>query len=231
MRVTADLIYPPLCALCQCRLSSPAELICEPCQTQLLPVSTPCCDRCGFPLETPDQSCEACQGRTLHFLRARSALMFNQPVQALIHLLKYRRRRSIGVFLGECLGKIIVCEPWFAHIDTIVPLPLHSVRLRERGYNQSERIAKGFADYTGVPMNTGLVVRRRPTKTQTRLSIEQRRENVKDAFATPPGQSLKGRHIVLVDDVLTTGASLDSCARALVDGGAAAVYALTVARA
>ena len=157
--------------------------------------------------------------------------MFNQPVQTLIHLLKYRRRRSIGLFLGECLGKIIVCEPWFAHINTIVPLPLHSVRLRERGYNQSERVAKGFSNYTGLPIEPGLVVRRRPTKTQTRLNLEQRRENVKDAFETPPGQTLKGMHIALIDDVLTTGASLDSCASALVDGGAAAVYALTVARA
>lgn len=232
LHTAVDLIFPPCCALCHARLPSAAEVVCPDCAAQLSPLASPSCERCGMPLDLPDQACAACAGRTFHFVRARAALEFNQPVQRLVHLLKYRDRRSVGRYLGQWVGKVVVTEGWFSHIDSIVPVPLHAARLRERGYNQAEVIAQGLSAFTGLRVDPAAVIRRKMTKSQTRLTIEERRRNVNEVFGVPAGRNLSGARIVLVDDVFTTGATLDSCARALVEtGGAETVYALTVARA
>jgi ComF family protein len=110
-------------------------------------------------------------------------------------------------------------------------MPLHPVRLRERGYNQSEWIGRGLSACTGTPLHTHQVVRLKATRSQTKLTPEERRRNVQGAFRVQDAPSLAGAHVALVDDVFTTGATLDSCASALMESGAAAVYALTAARA
>lgn len=157
--------------------------------------------------------------------------MFNDPLQNLIHSLKYCHRPGIGIYLGEEIGKIVVYEPWFSHIDIVIPVPLHKGRLRERGYNQSEFIAQGISRFTGLPILTDGILRTIHTRSQTTLTPEKRLVNMANVFFVPHKQELKGFTIVLVDDVFTTGATLDSCSRVLLESGAKDVFALTIARA
>ena len=149
----------------------------------------------------------------------------------MIHALKYRHRPGIGYYLGEQLGKIVVGESWISHINKIVPIPLHKGRQRERGYNQSEFIARGLSNLTGIPIHTKSVIRTRHTRSQTTLTPEKRLVNVRDVFLVPNNQELNGCVFGLVDDVFTTGATLDSCSRVLLESGVSEVYALTIARA
>jgi len=212
LQATTDLVFPPCCALCHARLFSSDPIVCDDCERQLVLLSAPSCDQCGMPLDMPDEDCTFCVGRTLHFVRAQAVLEFNQPVQTLIHLLKYRDRRSVGRFLGHRIGKIVVHESWFSHIDRIVPVPLHAVRRRERGYNQAEEIARGLAFCTHIPVDAGALLRRHSTRSQTRLSVDERRTNVRNVFGVSTGRHFKNARIALVDDVYTTGATLDECA-------------------
>lgn len=226
-----DLIYPPGCALCKQRLSSASHIICPSCHTLLFPIHAPYCNRCGATLLSIQDDCLACQGRTFHFNGTRVGFVFDDSIQRMIHALKYRHRPGIGYYLGEQLGKIVVRESWISHINKIVPIPLHKGRQRERGYNQSEFIARGLSSVTGIPIHTNSVIRTRHTRSQTTLTPEKRLVNVRDVFLVPNNQELNGCVVGLVDDVFTTGATLDSCSRVLLESGVSEVYALTIARA
>lgn len=197
----------------------------------LEPMAAPYCERCSAPLTSVDEVCADCEGRTFHFMRARTALVFNETAQEMIHLLKYRGKRGVGRYLGRYLGEAVAREVWRGEIDILIPLPLYATRRRERGYNQSEVIAQSVAERLALPLRTDLVIRHRHTPSQTSLSTEQRRENVRGVFRVTRASAVAKQCIALVDDVFTTGATLDSCARTLLDAGADAVYALAVARA
>lgn len=226
-----DFLYPSCCAVCGRLIESPSGVLCPVCADTIQPLTAPYCERCSSPLSHIMESCDVCAGRTFHFTSARTATVFDESIQRMIHLLKYRRRRYIGHYLGEMLGKTVVQASWFAHIDILIPMPLHRTRMRERGYNQSEYVAQGVSAVTQRPVHTRLVERTRPTRSQTTLTPEERKTNVHGAFRVIDAGMVSGKHIALVDDVLTTGSTFDSCARVLLAGGAAAVYALAVARA
>lgn len=152
------------------------------------------------------------------------------PLQSLIHQLKYNGMTSLGVALGERLAGVLMPE-----LDDnsyiLLPVPLHRTKKRERGYNQSEYICKGIANVSGLVVAPSLLKRTRYTQSQTALDIEERRENVADAFALNPRCSVPvaDQSFVLVDDVITTGATIDACARLLVKHGAKRVLACSVA--
>jgi ComF family protein len=184
-----------------------------------------------MPSGLPEEECLACAGRTFHFTGACAALIFDQAAQKMIHELKYHHRRSVGRFLGALLGKKIVRESLCPHISCIVPMPIHPVRRRERGFNQAEVIAEGVSSVTGWPVQNGLIKRTRWRSSQTALTTEERTRNVKSVFGIAETAVLEGMRVALVDDVFTTGATLDSCAKTLLDAGASVVYAFTVARA
>ena len=154
------------------------------------------------------------------------------PLQSALHLLKYAGMHSLGVWLGRELGGAIRSDPAFAGAGVLIPVPLHGARLRERGYNQSERICAGIALATGLSVAAGALVRTRNTRSQTELTHREREENVHGAFALRRGcggREVRGRVVVLVDDVITTGSTLASCAAALRDAGARTVLAAAVA--
>ncbi len=152
-------------------------------------------------------------------------------IQILIHELKYQNKRSIGVFLGEITGQLIKNDPDFSTADVLVPVPLHKIRLRERGYNQSELIAKGVSNVTGIKVIGDLLVRARNTETQTKLNFEERKENVKDAFFVNRKYKnfVVDKKVIIVDDVITTGSTINECAKALAQAGVSKVFALSVA--
>lgn len=136
-------------------------------------------------------------------------------VQHLIHELKYKGNKDAGVFLGQQLGESIKDAPLFQGIDYLIPVPLHPKRQRKRGYNQSEMIANGISETTGIPVATQFLIRSVNTATQTRKSKDERYENVKDIFELHHAEELVGKNVLIIDDVLTTGATLESCAHQL----------------
>lgn len=230
-RTALDLVYPPCCALCRSRIFHDRGVICEECGRGLLPIDAPYCERCGHMLDNPTATCAACPGRTFYFDGAISGFQFNRPLQDLVHQLKYRNRPGIGRFLGSLLAKRVEREPCFPHITVVVPVPLHPRRKRDRGYNQSEHIAQGISDETGIPVLENGLVRHRNTPSQTSLSPEVRMANVEGVFEVNRVEAVRGSTVALVDDIFTTGATINSCARTLLQAGVERIFALTVARA
>ncbi len=151
------------------------------------------------------------------------------PSQHIAHALKYREYKSIGVDMGKKIGGFI--QDWNVKIDIIIPVPLHRIKYRERGYNQSEYIAQGIASIVGKPIVSDAVRRKRYTQTQTKLNIQERYENMKDAFVTLPYSSRKlyGKACLLVDDIITTGATMNSCAKEILTAGTKSIIAASAA--
>jgi ComF family protein len=152
-------------------------------------------------------------------------------MQDIVHLLKYRGMTSIGVELGRMLGQKILYEGRFDPSGVLVPVPLHRLRRRERGFNQSELICRGVSAITGMPLRNDLLIRRSNTRSQTKLTLEERKVNVKDAFGVNEKRKKEVRDaaIVLVDDVITTGSTIESCAWTLLAAGTARVCAASIA--
>lgn len=192
--------------------------------------SAPFCDRCGMPLVELDDPCAHCLGQGVpHFERVIRLGVFHDPLKHLIHQMKYHRRWPIAEMLGK---RLIAQEPvkaLLSETDVLVPVPLHPFRQISRGYNQAEVIAQTLHRECRLPIAKPLVrVRRTPMQT-TMPSQVQRMENMKDAFLLVNPKHVRDKHVVLIDDVMTTGATLQSAARVLVEAKPASVCALVIA--
>jgi len=226
--------YPEICQYCRQERATPDEgFICAECRSNLKWIEAPFCDRCGLPFSGEISTvfvCSNCNDLTLHFRKARSAVLFEEIMMEVMHRYKYNQALWFERFLANCLVERAVPElrkePW----DLIVPVPLHPRKEKEREFNQAERLARRLSRASGIPMSKRILRRVEPTRTQTRLSRKERLENVRKAFALFPGTHLNGQRIVLIDDVFTTGATSSSCAKVLRDAGAADVCVWTVAR-
>jgi len=172
--------------------------------------------------------CRLCRLGIYRFDRARSFASYNLPMRKAIILLKYMGVARLGAWFAERLEEVYRADRALFPVDAVVPVPLHPLRLRERGYNQAERIARPLAKRLDLPLLPLLLVRTRPRPEQLLLSRAERWSSVKGAYAATPGARAEELRVLPVDDVFTTGATLDACARALFAAGA---YALTVARA
>jgi len=150
----------------------------------------------------------------------------DKALQNIIHALKYRKQFRTGIILGEILAEGIKTRNW--QIDLIVPIPIHHLKKAERGYNQSDYLAKGLSKGLNIPYSTKLIRRTRHTESQTRLHINERAINVANAFKVKNPKLVKGKSFLLVDDIITTGATIQECGRALVNGGAKIVYACSI---
>lgn len=231
-RAMQDLCFPAVCLACGRRLaSSRPPLFCPACQDGLRPAASPLCPCCGRPFPNAagtDHLCGACLQTSWHFSRARTLFLYTPQIAQAIHGLKYRRATaSLATF--RFFFESRQAELALAASDRIVPVPLHPGRLRQRGFNQALLLARSF--FPGSrSIRSGLLVRHRATPPQTGLSGEARRRNLKGAFQVPAPEEIVGRNVLLVDDVFTTGATVDECARALRRAGAAEVQVLTLAR-
>ncbi len=230
-----SLLYPEVCQLCQNARAGPGTwYICAKCLSEVEYLQPPWCERCGLPFHgaiTESFECGNCQNLKLHFARARSAVQAKGPVLEAIHGYKYRREMWFEGFLVDLLltravPELVTSGGW----DCLVPVPLHHVKQRERQFNQAERLAAPLARALGLPVRTDLVARVQPTSTQTRLSREDRQRNVRQAFSLRRGMSPAGLKVIVIDDVFTTGATTNACARVLAEGGAGEVCVWTVAR-
>jgi ComF family protein len=210
-----DLVYPP---------PDPPD--------DLRRVEAPMCVRCGEPFSAAADAvirCSNCAGRRWWLEQARAAYRAEGGVRECIHEFKYHRQfhhlRLLAGWLEEGFDRFYAAEAW----DGLVPVPLHPARRAERGFNQAEELARQLSRASGIPVCRGLK-RVRRTETQTRLRRSERIRNQEQAFALKRGFDAAGRRLLIVDDVFTTGATVNACARILAQAGAARVCALTVAR-
>ena len=187
----------------------------------------PLCPRCGKP-QSSGILCPACVGWQAKIDGIRSPFRFDGVVRQAIHQLKYRNLRALAEPLTELLNDYLATNPISGEV--LVPVPLHQKRLRERGYNQSSLLAKELGKLTNLPVVDGCLIRQRHAPPQARTStVEERRGNVDGAFACR-GHRLNGKQVLLIDDVSTSGATLDACATALKAAGATSVWGLVLAR-
>jgi ComF family protein len=232
-RRALDVVFPPLCVACRTRVAEPHSL-CSRCWNAMSFLEGPACVRCGAPFDLDpgaDTVCGPCHARPRAFDRARALARYDDASKGLILAFKHGDRLDHSPAFARWLER--AGRPLLEEADVIVPVPLHRWRLWHRRYNQAAVLAAGIGRLTGTPVDHRALERRRATPSQGVMpSASARRRNVLGAFVVTPTRiaAIRGKRVLLVDDVFTTGATLDACARALKRAGAAAVDALTIAR-
>src|SRR5713226_4811847 len=233
-----SVFFPSGCRICDRLLTTSSRVpLCEEGLSSFQRVSGLLCEVCGRPLPGLAQKegepllCPACQDRTYTFDRARSFAVYEDAVVRAILLLKFEQIEPLGAWFAERLAEMVNAEGDTLAADVVVPVPLHRERERERGYNQAALLSKPLAKRLRLPHKAVLLMRTRARPDKQVLSLEERWESVRGAFATCPGSQVDNLRVLLVDDVFTTGATLDACARTLRVAGAKSVIGLTVARA
>ncbi|MDY6916086.1 MAG: ComF family protein [Candidatus Cloacimonadota bacterium] len=222
-----NLVYPKTCINCNCRIYNSSEFLCSECKQQLTFLENNLCPKCGSPNKNND--CDIC--KNFHFHKARSVFPFNKTVRSLIHYLKYNEFIKIADYLAAyCFEYIQKYHP-FPQVDIICPVPLYKVRKRSRGFNQAEKISSKIASYAGWNHIPNLLVRKKYTATQTKLSKIERNLNVRDAFELNSKYEIKDKNILVIDDVFTTGSTVNSIGKVLEKYGVSKIYVLTIARA
>jgi ComF family protein len=228
-----DLLYPRACVHCGDSVTESFRYICWNCATLIQYLQAPMCSQCGEPVEgrvDGEFVCQLCSSSTRWFDRARSAARHDEVVRNLIHTFKYREGtwmlRDLAVILNGCYATHFAGRT----PDLVVPVPLHPARRRMRGYNQAGYLARALARGQQVPCSSRLLQRIRMTSSQTELKAGDRARNVRGAFRVNPSLDVKGSNVLLIDDVMTTGATVSECARVLDKAGAARVDVATLAR-
>lgn len=218
-----DWLYPPVCGGCGAR----GRRWCAGCEGKVRRILPPVCAVCGEP-QTSEGVCGRCREEPPPYRALRSWAVYGEGLRRAIHRLKYGGDLALGDTLSRPLMELLRLLNW--QVDLVAPVPIGLARLTERGYNQAALLARPIAWGLGWAYCPGGLYRRRETRSQVGLSLAERRENVREAFGARPEQ-VRGRSVLVVDDVTTSGATLQACARALLEAGAAQVYGLTLARA
>jgi ComF family protein len=217
-----SLFFPSVCMSCGASLVKGEELLCTRCMVEI--------NRTGFHLKR-DNAVEKLFWGRCRIEKAAAFSFYNRGsrIRRLIHLMKYRGKKEIGFALGKIYGSYLRDSSFMDGIDMLVAVPLHPDRLRKRGYNQSEYIARGISETTGVPVSERIIYRVSATNTQTRRGRFERWTNVEGLFAVFDENQVRGKHVLVVDDVVTTGSTLEACANALLNGGNTRVSVVTLA--
>ena len=219
-----ELLYPQLCLACEAAHPAPESHLCWRCHYQLTPTH--------YQTETPNPVLERFWGR-VELEHASTSFAFNKGglLQHLIHQLKYNDQPAVGVELGQQYGQLLRGVAPYNTVEAIVPVPLHPKKQRLRGYNQAAKFAEGIATALDLPWSSEWLIRTQYTDSQTQKSRLERFDNVEHAFAVADPEALRGKHVLLVDDVITTGATLEACAKQLlkVEGLRVSVGAIALA--
>lgn len=224
----SNFIFPRLCVYCSGELHDGDFLFCNLCWRQVPEVNP---NKCPFCFNLRNGSVCTCDGfKESQIDGAAAGWYFEEPLRTMVHQMKYSSKRRFATHTGESLARKINVSGEFL-CDYVIPVPLHHTRRRERGYNQTEMIAKGFCRVTGLPVAGKFLKRVRGGASQTTRSRKERADSIRNSFAVPERKisALKGKSVLLIDDVFTTGATLSECCRILKSAGAAKVYAATVA--
>lgn len=242
-----SVFFPAPCRICARMLVTTSRIpICEACLGEFERIGDPLCVCCGRPfaavpedhsrhpesdnLPIFDPLCRLCRSGFYAFDRARSFAVYDRALSEAVLLLKYEQVASLADWFGARLAELAQGAAAEWRPDVVVPVPLHHERRRERGYNQAELIAGAAAKRLKLPFETNFLIRVKPRPAQLVLSRTEHWRSVRGAYATPEGLKIDKLRVLLVDDVLTTGATLDACSRTLKRAGAAAVFGMTVGR-
>lgn len=218
-----DWVYPPSCAVCE----KPGYALCLNCSNEILFISGKVCSICGVPIHGNRDVCQECCEHQPAYDGMRNVAFYGGVIRECVHALKYQNNQSLGRYFSDLMLPIVLNAEW--HVDVVIPVPLSRERYKERGYNQAAAIARPLAIVLEKPFVPFGLAQIRDTKSQVGLSGEQRRQNVVGAFKAIP-ELVNGKNILLVDDVMTTGSTMESCAKALKVAGANKVYCITIAR-
>ncbi|MDE3109505.1 MAG: ComF family protein [Acidobacteriota bacterium] len=242
----ASVLFPAPCLICGQTLANASRIpICGLCLSEFERIADPLCACCGRPLVAPSPAapgaeapaeqrtelvCRLCRASFYAFDRARSFAIYNRALSEAILLLKYEQVTSLADWFGARLAQMAIDAAPAWKVGVIVPVPLHRDRRRERGYNQAELIARSVARRLKLRLDSDLLVRIKPRPPQLVLSRAEHWKSVRGAYDTREGMKIDNTRVLLVDDVFTTGATLDACSRALKKAGASKVFGLTVGR-
>lgn len=230
-----DLIFPPRCPICRCLGESPHPSgLCPQCLGEIKFIGNPLCTLCGLPFaadEGEDHLCGNCLTERRYFTTARAVGVYQGALRKAIPRFKYRMNSPLAKTLGNILATN--CQRFLdlSAYDLLIPVPLHKSRLRERGFNQALLLAREFEKENPLPLDYLNLQRIRDTQPQTNLKEKERKRNVRGAFGLREKQRVKGKRVLLIDDVYTTGATVNECSRVLKRAGAKRVDVLTLARA
>ncbi len=227
-------VFPPRCLCCGDFVSNgPWFFICPSCQQKINPIPPPTCIRCGSSIEKEvieKDRCARCRSGVWHFEKAFAVSPFEGPMAVLIRQFKFRGRKEVSAFGGQLMASVLKKGAVQRAYDLLVPVPLHIRRLRQRGFNQSLLLAREVGRVTGIAIDSLVLRRHRWTKPQLGLDEKSRHENVRGAFETPNPARLRDQRILIIDDVFTTGHTVNECAATLMASGARRVDVLTLAR-
>ncbi|HWQ45486.1 MAG TPA: ComF family protein [Longilinea sp.] len=217
-----DWVFPPYCAAC----GKFGERLCSHCAQLIQPLEEPLCIKCGQPVTT-GQVCYACKANPPEFISVKAYAPYTGVLREAVHALKYKGDLGLAEVLAGYLVQLYHSNPW--QVDVVIPVPVSTQRKRERGYNQAQLLAQPFTWQIGLPLAVKSLEKVKETQTQVHLAARQRIENVTGAFRSR--FSMQGKTILLIDDVITTTATMRACAHALREAGAARVFGLALARA
>ncbi len=221
LRQFVDFIYPPYCVLCESYLESDENIVCLKCWSQQ--------QKLDIPFLTCDQLKSKPGGKW--WLDGSLALFkYSSATQQLVHYLKYKRFSKLAKPYGLDMANVLADESWLESVDVMIPVPLHPKRLRERGFNQSYLLAKAAADQLKIKVWEDALIRTRYTQPQAKMQRKERLRNVSGAFKLNPGANIENKNVVLVDDVFTTGSTMNECACILRMAGAKKVMSLSIVR-
>lgn len=211
-----EFVFPPICIACDGMLDLGDKLVCHACRQGLKKVEGPVHEGV-IDVDRIDE--------------IRSGVYYDEKMQTLIHHFKYQRALSLADTFADILAEIVLTHSRWRESDLLIPVPLHKIKLRERSFNQSEEVAKALSHKTSIPCMKNVLIRRVNTLSQTQMSDARARiENMKDVFEVRDAAAVRGKSVILVDDLITTGSTANACAGVLKENGASIVFVLTVAR-
>ena len=227
-----DFLLPRICCGCGVRVMQQQWLVCEKCLDAIPPLPQPICPVCGCPDAElkANGRCTDCPMGKIWFQQARGYAVYNGTARTLVEKLKYGKRLEYARLMALRMAHMI-SDQQKSQFDIITSVPLHSTRQRDRGFNQASHLANEISTLTGIPFHPSILQRDKPTPSQTRLKKRQRRDNIAGAFSLRKKADISGKTILLIDDVYTTGSTLNECSRVLMQAGAHSVHCLAFARA
>lgn len=225
-RSLLNLLYPARCPLCHQVLKDSYDLVCARCADRIRPVSGQRCFKCGKPVRENEEYCRDCTEHPRVYRQGRGIFLYDDQMKASVMRFKYSGCREYGRFYGKAMYYYGFSDLQRWKPDVLVPIPMYWKKQRMRGYNQAEVLARVLSGYSGIPTDSTLLKKKHSTKSQKKLDALQRKRNLKDAFSVT--KSVIGMRILLVDDVYTTGSTIDAAAQALLEKGAAEIFFLTL---
>lgn len=223
-----DMIFPPRCPFCE-DIVAKLGMACRECREKLPYIKEPSCKRCGKPIwDEETEYCEYCRGRSFYYQCGKSVWTYNHLMAESIARFKYHSKQEYAVFYGREIAAVY--GDWVREkcIEALIPVPIHRRRKLLRGYNQADLVAQTIAEELELPLLSKALTRVRETKAQKELTQAERRRNMEAAFACDPREPVHYKRVVLIDDIYTTGSTIEACSRELLKNGIEEVYFLCV---